>query len=70
MIVRKFYDSKTNQQFPIFPNDVLSELSKKYSFSYWEKVDDTHSVVRFCTSWATKKENVEQLIEDIKNIDC
>ncbi|WP_339254240.1 low specificity L-threonine aldolase [Sporosarcina sp. FSL W8-0480] len=62
------YDSKTNQQFPILPNDVLSELSKKYSFSYWEKVDNTHSVVRFCTSWATKKENVEQLIEDIKNI--
>lgn len=62
------YDSKTNQQFPILPNDVLSELSKKYSFSYWEKVDDTQSVVRFCTSWATKKENVEQLIEDISNI--
>lgn len=64
------YDSKTNQQFPILPNDVLSELSKNYSFSFWEKVDDTDSVVRFCTSWATKKEHVEQLIEDIRNLDC
>ena len=60
------YDSVTNQQFPILRNDVLSELGKKYSFSFWEKFDDNHSAVRFCTSWATKKENVEMLIEDIK----
>ncbi|GIO10050.1 amino acid lyase [Brevibacillus reuszeri] len=60
------YDSVTNQQFPILHHDVLSELGKKYSFSLWEKFDDNHSVVRFCTSWATKKENVEMLIEDIK----
>ncbi|WP_103109215.1 threonine aldolase family protein [Brevibacillus reuszeri] len=60
------YDSVTNQQFPILHNDVLSELGKKYFFSLWEKFDDNHSVVRFCTSWATKKENVEMLIEDIK----
>jgi len=62
------YDSKTNQQFPILPNDVLTKLSKNYSFSYWEQVDATHSVVRFCTSWATKSADVEMLIEDIKNI--
>ena len=62
------YDSKTNQQFPILPNDVLTKLSENYSFSYWEQVDATHSVVRFCTSWATKSADVEMLIEDIKNI--
>jgi len=62
------YDSKTNQQFPILPNDVLTKLSKNYSFSYWEQVDATHSVVRFCTSCATKSADVEMLIEDIKNI--
>ncbi|MGG1662074.1 threonine aldolase family protein [Brevibacillus sp. NRS-1366] len=60
------YESTTNQQFPILPNDLLIELGKKYSFSLWEKVDATHSAVRFCTSWATRKENVELLIEDIK----
>ncbi|QVY62591.1 threonine aldolase family protein [Cytobacillus gottheilii] len=62
------YDSKTNQQFPILPNEVLSKLDEKYSFSYWGKVDDENSVVRFCTSWATKKENVEMLIEDIRSL--
>ncbi|WP_312107960.1 threonine aldolase family protein [Brevibacillus reuszeri] len=60
------YDSPTNQQFPILPNQILSELSKTYSYSLWEKFDAEHSVVRFCTSWATKKENVERLIADIK----
>lgn len=59
------YDSMTNQQFPILPNEVLIKLSEKYSYSYWEKVDASRSAVRFCTSWATKKENVEMLIKDI-----
>lgn len=60
------YDSMSNQQFPILPNEVLLKLSEKYSYSYWEKVDARHSAVRFCTSWATKKENVDMLIKDIK----
>ena len=63
------YDSHTNQQFPILPNSALMQLGQKYAFSLWEKVDDNHSVVRFCTSWATKKEHVEMLIEDIKKLD-
>lgn len=60
------YRSTTNQQFPILPDRILKALSEKYTYSFWEKVDDTHSAVRFCTSWATKKENVELLIQDIK----
>lgn len=62
------YDSTTNQQFPILPDEVLAELGKTYSFSFWEKYGDTHSVVRFCTSWATKMENVVRLLEDIKRL--
>lgn len=62
------YDSKTNQQFPILPNSLLATLGEKYSFSIWEAFDDQHTVVRFCTSWATKKENVDRLIEDIQQL--
>ena len=58
----KFYiDSPTNQQFPILPDAVLAELKKKYSFAYQERMDETHSAVRFCTCWATKEENVDML---------
>ena len=60
------YDSTTNQQFPIIPDEQLEVLAKSYSFTFWCKVDDNKSAVRFCTSWATKKENVEKLIQDIK----
>ncbi|WDV08680.1 threonine aldolase family protein [Lysinibacillus irui] len=62
------YDSKTNQQFPILPNSLLATLGESYSFSIWEAFDDQHTVVRFCTSWATKKENVDRLIEDIQQL--
>ena len=62
------YDSQTNQQFPILPQEVLEKLSKSYSFTFWEKLDSTHTVVRICTSWATKMEHVDQLIADINNL--
>ena len=62
------YPSATNQQFPVLPNDMLTKLAEKYSYSFWEKIDDTHSAVRFCTSWATKTENVDALIKDIQSL--
>jgi len=62
------FDSITNQQFPILPNAQLKVLEKSYAFSIWEQVDDEHTAVRFCTSWATKDKDVEQLLEDIRNL--
>lgn len=62
---KMFVDSPTNQQFPILPNKVLEKLSAKFGFTFWEKVDDTHSAVRFCISWATKDEYVDQLCEEM-----
>lgn len=58
----KFYiDSPTNQQFFIVDNQKLEELQKHVRYGFWEKYDDTHTVVRFATSWATKEEDVEKL---------
>lgn len=61
------YNSFTNQQFPIIPDVMLDRLSKNYSFSFWQKTDETHSAVRFCASWATTEDAVRQLIADIRN---
>ncbi|MBO1305628.1 low specificity L-threonine aldolase [Enterococcus sp. 669A] len=58
-------DSPTNQQFFIIDNAKLEELSEKVKFSFWEKYDDQHSVVRFATSWATTEEAVAELLEMI-----
>lgn len=60
------FDSYTNQQFPILPNDHIEKLKKKYSFAFWEPADDSRSAVRFCTSWATKESAVDELIRDIE----
>lgn len=62
------YDSYTNQQFPILPNVHIEKLKEKYSFAFWEAVDEDYSAVRFCTSWATKEEAVEALIADIEEL--
>ena len=56
----------TNQLFPILPNALLDKLSKEFIFSVQEKADETHSVVRFVTSWATKEEDVDKLIQCLK----
>ena len=56
--IKMLFDSKTNQQFPILPNKMMEKLAEKYAFSFWCKVGDAHTAVRFCTSWATKEENV------------
>jgi threonine aldolase len=61
-------DSPTNQQFPIFPDALLPRIAEKYGFSYEKRIDESHSAIRFCTSWATKEENVDSLLADIKKM--
>ena len=60
------YDSPTNQQYPILPDEALARLSERYAFSFWEKVDEGHSAVRVCTSWHTSRAQVDALIADIR----
>ena len=56
-------DSPTNQQFIIVDNEKYAELKKQVAFSTWEKVDADHTAIRFATSWATKEEDVQALLE-------
>ena len=58
-------ESNTNQQFVILPNEKYQKLKEKYGLTFWEKYDDKQSVIRICTSWATKEEAVLQLLEDM-----
>ncbi len=58
-----FLDSPTNQQFIVLENGQMEELKKEVTFGFWEKADEDHTVVRFATSWATKQEDVEKLLE-------
>ena len=58
----EFYiDSPTNQVFVILENEKMEQLKNEVVFSFWEKKDEHHTVVRFATSWATRMEDVEKL---------
>ena len=56
-----FIDSPTNQIFIKLENTRMEELKKIASFSFWEKADDCHTVVRFATSWATSPDEAREL---------
>ena len=55
-----------NQIFPILPDALVSKLSREYTFSFWEKTDDSHTAIRLCTSWATKESDVLCLAQSIR----
>ena len=58
-----YLESPTNQVFCIMENSRLEALGNEVEYSFWEKADETHTVIRFATSWATQEENVEKLCE-------
>lgn len=59
-------DSVTNQQFPIFTEEQTEVLGQEFLFERNGKTEDNKNVIRFCTSWATKEEHVEHLINTVK----
>lgn len=61
-------ENTTNQIFPILPDTVLEQLSGEFTFTEQQRVDGSHRAVRFCTSWATKEENVDALCDALKHL--
>ena len=55
-------ESPTNQQFPILEDAQIEALSRQFGFEFWQRIDATHSAVRFCTSWATTDDAVDALL--------
>lgn len=56
-----YLQSPTNQQFIILDNREIERLQKDVVFSFWDKLGEERTVVRFATSWATKEEDVRAL---------
>ncbi len=57
-----YIDSPTNQQFPIADDALLARLDGKVVYSFWEKLAQGRTVIRFATSWATREEDVDALL--------
>ncbi|MDO5408351.1 MAG: aminotransferase class V-fold PLP-dependent enzyme [Eubacteriales bacterium] len=55
------FDSPTNQVFCVIENARMERLAEEVEFGFWEKYDDSHTIIRFATSWAARMEDVEML---------
>lgn len=66
--IELYLDAPTNQVFCVLDNAFMEKLAQKVEFSFWEKKDETHTVIRFATSWATTMEDVHELIKLFKQI--
>ncbi len=54
-------DSPTNQQFVELEDGQIEKLKEKVAFSFWEKTDENHTVIRFVTGWSTRSEDLAAL---------
>ena len=63
-----YLPGSTNQIFVTLPDAALEKLAKDFVFATWEKADDVHTTVRFCTSWATTQENADALCAALEKV--
>lgn len=61
-------DSPTNQQFVTLSNQQMEQIRKRVLFETWEPVDDTHTLCRFVTSWATTEDDLQELANAVKEL--
>lgn len=53
--------SPTNQQFVLLEDAQAEALQQKVKLSFWAKPDEGHTVLRFCTGWATSDAELDEL---------
>ena len=56
-----FLETPTNQQFILLENEQMKALAEKVRFCFWEKVGESHTAVRFATSWSTTENDLDEL---------
>jgi len=61
------WESPTNQQFIVLDQEEMARLKDRVRFCVWEKRDETHTVVRFATSWATSDADLAELWNIVDN---
>lgn len=54
--------AETNQLFLAVDEATLERLSRIATFGFWQRLPGGRTVIRFATSWATRREDVDELI--------
>ena len=63
-----FFDSPTNQIFFIIDNDKMEKFGEHVDYAYGEIYDNNSTVIRLATSWATREDDVKELIKIISDL--
>lgn len=56
------FEAPTNQIFVTLDKPTIARLGEHVRLGFTEKFDETHDVMRICTSWATTDREVDELI--------
>lgn len=56
-----YLQTESNQLFLLLKDDQYEALRTSVAMSFWEKPDDTHTVVRFATCWSTTEADIHAL---------
>jgi len=56
-------ETESNQVFPIVTHKKDKELEEKVIYEKWRDLDEKDCVIRFCTSWATTDQEVDELLK-------
>lgn len=62
---RNYYLSPTNQIFLLLSPEELERVKSVVTYTEWERLSDGQTVIRLATSWATRSEEVDELIEKL-----
>lgn len=62
---QSYYNSPTNQVFMVLTPEQLKRMRLFTTFSEWEHLTDGRTVVRLATSWATRSEDIDELINNL-----
>lgn len=57
--LEEYAKSPTNQIFIQFPDSLLEDLGKRVNYAYHEKTKEGFTAIRFCTSWATPRADID-----------
>ena len=63
-----YFESPTNQVFFTMDNETIQKLAEKVSYGFGCAADETHSVIRLCTHWATTEEDTKAVCDIIRNL--
>jgi threonine aldolase len=61
-------DSPTNQQFPIFADELADKIKQNYDYEVQKKFPDGHTCIRLVTSWATPERAVREFLADVRKL--